>query len=276
MNNVIVRTLSGIGFIVVMLSCLLLNKFLFAGLIILILIGMMSEFYRMTMGNLYKFSRILAISAGVILFILVFLASAYRLPIKFLTLALVPIFLVMINSLYVKDKKEFGRFSNIYTGLMYIAVPLALSNLIAIDRDGSLNGTLLVCFFIIIWCSDIGAFIAGITLGQKYGKKLFPSISPKKSWIGFWGGLVSAMLASVILHFLGLLEFPVIHCMILAIIMDVSGVYGDLFESQWKRHFNVKDSGSIIPGHGGLLDRFDSTLFAVPFGAVYLILMNLI
>jgi phosphatidate cytidylyltransferase len=64
--------------------------------------------------------------------------------------------------------------------------------------------------------------------------------------------------------------------MILSIIMDVSGVYGDLFESQWKRHFNVKDSGSIIPGHGGLLDRFDSTLFAVPFGAVYLILINLI
>ena len=276
MNNVTVRTLSGIGFIVVMLSCLLLNKFLFAALIIFIMAGMMTEFYKLTMGTLYRFSRILAISAGVILFILMFLAVVYRLPIRFVSLALPPIFVVMINSLYVKDKTEFGKFSNIYTGLLYIAVPLALSNLIAFDRDGNLNGTLLICFFIIIWCSDIGAFVFGITLGQKFGKKLFPSISPKKSWVGFWGGMFTAIVASIVLYFTGLLVFPFVHCIILAIVMDVAGVYGDLFESQWKRYYNVKDSGNIIPGHGGLLDRFDSTLLAVPVGAIYLVIMNLL
>jgi phosphatidate cytidylyltransferase len=276
MNNVTVRTLSGGGFIVVMLACLLLNKFLFAGLIVFIMIGMMNEFYRMTMGDLYKFSRILAISAGVILFALLFFTVSYHIPIRFISFALAPIFVVMINSLYVKDKKEFGKFSNIYTGLLYIAFPLALSNLIAFDRDGVLNGTLLVCFFIIIWCSDIGAFVFGITLGQKFGKKLCPSISPKKSWVGFWGGFISAIGASIALYFTGLLVFPLIHCIILAMLMDVAGVYGDLFESQWKRYYNVKDSGNIIPGHGGLLDRFDSTLMAVPIGAIYLVMMNLL
>ncbi len=276
MNNVTVRTLSGIGFIVVMLACLLLNKFSFAALIIFIMAGMMTEFYKLTMGTLYRFSRILAISAGVILFILIFLAVVYRLPIRFVSLALPPVFVVMINSLYVKDKTEFGKFSNIYTGLLYIAVPLALSNLIAFDRDGNLNGLLLICFFIIIWCSDIGAFVFGITLGNKFGKKLFPSISPKKSWVGFWGGMFTAVLASVVLYFTGLLVFPFVHCVILAILMDVAGVYGDLFESQWKRYYNVKDSGNIIPGHGGLLDRFDSTLLAVPVGAIYLVVMNLL
>ncbi|MFA6858442.1 MAG: phosphatidate cytidylyltransferase [Bacteroidales bacterium] len=269
------RTISGVGFIAVMLACLLLNKFLFAALIIFIMIGMMAEFYKFTMGDSYEFSRILAIVAGVVLFCLIFLAEVYAIPFAFVSLALLPVFIVMINSLYVRDKTDFGKFSNIYTGLLYIAIPLALSNLIAI-QDGELNGMLLVCFFIIIWCSDVGAFVAGITLGQKYGKKLFPSISPKKSWMGFWGGLATAILASVVLNLTGMLEIPIIHSIVLAIVMDVAGVYGDLFESQWKRYYNVKDSGNLIPGHGGLLDRFDSTLFAVPVGAIYMVIMNLL
>ncbi|MFA6593133.1 MAG: phosphatidate cytidylyltransferase [Bacteroidales bacterium] len=275
MTNVTLRTISGVGFIAVMLACLLLNKFLFAALIIFIMIGMMAEFYKFTMGDSYEFSRILAIVAGVVLFCLIFLAEVYAIPFAFVSLALLPVFIVMINSLYVRDKTDFGKFSNIYTGLLYIAIPLALSNLIAI-QDGELNGMLLVCFFIIIWCSDVGAFVAGITLGQKYGKKLFPSISPKKSWMGFWGGLATAILASVVLNLTGMLEIPIIHSIVLAIVMDVAGVYGDLFESQWKRYYNVKDSGNLIPGHGGLLDRFDSTLFAVPVGAIYMVIMNLL
>lgn len=275
MTNVTLRTISGVGFIAVMLACLLLNKFLFTALIIFIMIGMMAEFYKFTMGDSYEFSRILAIVAGVVLFCLIFLAEVYAIPFAFVSLALLPVFIVMINSLYVRDKTDFGKFSNIYTGLLYIAIPLALSNLIAI-QDGELNGMLLVCFFIIIWCSDVGAFVAGITLGQKYGKKLFPSISPKKSWMGFWSGLATAILASVVLNLTGMLEIPIIHSIVLAIVMDVAGVYGDLFESQWKRYYNVKDSGNLIPGHGGLLDRFDSTLFAVPVGAIYMVIMNLL
>lgn len=275
MTNVTLRTISGVGFIAVMLACLLLNKFLFTALIIFIMIGMMAEFYKFTMGDSYEFSRILAIIAGVVLFCLIFLAEVYAIPFAFVSLALIPVFIVMVNSLYVRDKTDFGKFSNIYTGLLYIAIPLALSNLIAI-QDGELNGMLLVCFFIIIWCSDVGAFVAGITLGQKKKKKLFPSISPKKSWMGFWGGLATAILASLVLNLTGMLEIPIIHSIVLAIVMDVAGVYGDLFESQWKRYYNVKDSGNLIPGHGGLLDRFDSTLFAVPVGAIYMVIMNLL
>lgn len=271
----ILRTLSGIGFVGIILCCLLINKYLFAALIIAIMIGMMSEFYRMTMGNLYRFSRILAITSGVILFLLIFFAATAELPVVYVTCAMAPVFIVMVNSLYVKDKTDFGKFSNIYTGLLYIAVPLALSTLIAVDESGRLNGILMLSFFIIIWASDIGGFVFGVTLGRKFGKKLFPSISPKKSWIGFWGGMVCALFAAFILNKVGWLEFPLIHCLGLALVMDIAGVYGDLFESQWKRWCNIKDSGSLIPGHGGLLDRFDSTLLAIPTGVIYLILMNL-
>lgn len=275
MKNFALRTISGLGFLVVMVAGLLIDKFVFAGLVIFIMCVMMSEFYTITMGGSYRFSRFLAILSGIIFFSLLFMRQAFNLNDSFIALAVLPIILVMINSLYVKDKSEFGKFSNLYTGILYIAIPLALVNVIAF-RDGEFSGLMILCFFIIIWCSDVGAFVLGVTLGQKFGKKLFPSISPKKSWIGFWGGMLFALLASACLWWAGILEFPLYHCLILAVIMDIAGVYGDLFESQWKRYYDVKDSGKILPGHGGLLDRFDSALMAIPAGAMYLSVLKLI
>ena len=276
MKNVTVRAISGVVFVVLMVSCLIFNKFLFAGMVMVIMSLMLMEFYRITMGDSYKFPRFLAILAGIIFFMIMFLCTCYRLPFRYVALAMVPVFIVMINSLYVKDKEEYGKFSNIYTGLLYIAMPLALSNLIAFDKAGNFSGQLLLCFFIIIWCSDVGAFTFGISLGKVFPKKLFPSVSPKKTWIGFFGGVISSVLSAVAMYYLGLLRFPLVHSMILAAIMSVAGVYGDLFESQWKRVYGVKDSGSIIPGHGGMLDRFDSTLMAMPFGAIYLSIFDLL
>ena len=274
MNNTVVRTLSGAVYGALIFVCMLINGYLFAALIIFMMCVMMAEFFQMTMGERYKFSRVLAILTGVVLFLLLYLCRACSMPGKFVSIAIIPLVGVMVNSLLVEDKKEFLKFSYIYTGLLYIAVPMSLSNLLAF-RNGCFDGMLLLCFFIIIWCSDIGAFFLGSLLGQKYGKKIAPEISPKKSWIGFWGGFVFAILATLVLHWTGLLQIPVIHCVLLAI-MHVAGVAGDFFESMWKRCCNVKDSGRIIPGHGGLLDRLDSTLTAMPLGAVYLVLFNLI
>lgn len=275
MNNTVVRTLSGAVYGALIFCCLLINGYLFAALIVFSMCAMMVEFYRMTMGESYKFSRALAIGAGVILFLLLYFCKAFHMPGKYVALAIIPLLIVMFNSLLVKDKSEFTKFAFIYTGLLYIAVPMSLSNLLAF-REGTFSGLLLLCFFIIIWCSDIGAYFLGSLLGQKYGKKIAPEISPKKSWIGFWGGLLFAVLAAMILHWTGLLSFPLVHCIILAVLMHGSGVAGDLFESMWKRCCNVKDSGNLIPGHGGMLDRLDSTLFAMPVGAIYLALFNLI
>jgi phosphatidate cytidylyltransferase len=275
MKNVTIRTISGIGFVLVMLACLLWSQWLFGALVIFMMVGMMSEFYTITMGDRYKVSRALAILAGVVLFALIYLVAAYQMPVKYMALSIVPVIVVMVNSLYVEDKTDYAKFSNLYTGLIYIAVPLALSNLVAF-RNGHFSGMLLVSFFVLIWSSDIGAYIFGMTLGQKYGKKLFPSVSPKKTWIGYWGGMFFAIMAAHILNLTGMLSLPMLHSVILAIVMHVAGVYGDLFESQWKRIYGIKDSGTIIPGHGGLLDRFDSTLMAMPVGALYLSLFDLL
>ena len=276
MNNFIKRTLSGIGFVAIMLAALLTNKFVFGIVMLLSLVVMMREFLHMTCGSEYRYSQILSIFAGLTLFVLTYLFKGFNFPGRLVILAFIPVFVVMINSLYVKDKSRFDKFANLYTAILYIAVPWSVFNFAVFNGNGDFNGKLLLAFFAIVWGSDVGAYLFGITLGQKYGKKLFPSISPKKSWIGFWGGMLMAIAVAVILHFAGLMQFTLLHCIFLAVLLDVAGVYGDLIESQWKRHYNVKDSGNLIPGHGGLLDRFDSALIAIPIGVIYLVVANLL
>ena len=276
MNNFVKRTLSGIGFVAVMIAALLTNKFVFGGVMLLSLVFMMREFLKMTCGNDYRYSQMLSILAGVILFTLTFMYKGLGLPGRIVILAIVPVFGLMVNSLYVKDKRRFDKFANLYTAILYVAVPWSILNFAVFNAEYQFSGLLLLCFFVRVWGSDVGAYIFGITLGQKYGKKLFSSISPKKSWIGFWGGMFMALVVAAAMHFLGLFTFPLIHCLVLAVLLNVAGVYGDLIESQWKRHYSVKDSGNILPGHGGLLDRFDSTLIAIPVGVIYLMVMNLL
>jgi phosphatidate cytidylyltransferase len=276
MNNFIKRTISGAGFLVIMLAALLTNKYVFGTVMLLSLVIMMGEFLKMTCGKNYWFSQILSILAGATLFTLTYLYKGFEFPGRLVILAFIPVFILMINSLYVKDKSRFDKFSNLYAALLYIAVPWSVLNFAVFNAEGEFNGILLLCFFAIIWGTDVGAYIFGITLGQKYGKKLFPSISPKKSWIGFWGGILTAAGVAVVLHYFGIFCFDLIHCISLALLLSVTGVYGDLIESQWKRHYDVKDSGTIIPGHGGLLDRFDSALIAIPIGIIYLVVMNVL
>ena len=276
MNNFLKRTLSGLAFGAVMLAALLTDRFVFGAVMLFALIVMMSEFLKMTCGNDYRFSQVLSILAGAVLFALTYLYKGFCLPGRFVALAFIPVFILMVNSLYVKDKTCFSKFSSIYAALVYIAVPWSLINFAAFNAAGEFNGIMLLCFFCIIWGSDVGAYLFGMSLGQKYGKKLFPSISPKKSWIGFWGGLLTAVIVAVALHYIGVFTFGLVHCIAIAILLNVTGVYGDLIESQWKRHYEVKDSGTIIPGHGGLLDRFDSALMAIPVGIIYLVVMNVL
>ena len=276
MNNFIERSLSGIAFACIMLAALLLNKFVFGAVMGFALVVMMKEFLNMTCGDNYRFSQILSIFAGLSLFVLVYLFKGFGLPGRLVVLVFIPVFILMINSLYVKDKSCFDKFSNLYTAILYIAVPWSLLNFAVFAPDGTFNGTLLLAFFCIIWGTDVGAYAFGITLGQKYGKKLFPSISPKKSWIGFWGGLATAIGIAIGLKYAGLLPFDLLHCIAMSVLLNVTGVYGDLIESQWKRHYEVKDSGTIIPGHGGLLDRFDSALIAIPVGIIYLVAWNVL
>lgn len=276
MNSTVKRSIFGVLFLAVMLGGLLFYETLYVILFAFITGVMLYEFYKMTMGNSWKDLQAAAIAIGVAFFLLAnedFFCGHKAWRVGF---AILCVLALMVKSILRKDHTDFLKTAFLYAGLVYIALPLALSNAV-VCRDGEYSGLLMVSFFCIIWASDVGAYCFGMLLGQKsWSKKLCPTISPKKSWAGFWGGLLTALLAGAILYWTGLLTFPIWHCLIMAALMNVMGVFGDLFESLWKRAAGVKDSGNIIPGHGGLMDRFDSALFAIPTGYIYLLLFHLV
>lgn len=281
MKSITVRTISGIIYVALLIGCILWCKYSFFGLFMLLTGGMTYEFLRMSMGTDYKFCQIMAVLTSCAFFALLWAIRAFpAIPDGIAFLIMIPVGTIMVNSLYVKDKSEFGKFANVYASFVYIALPMAVFNFVVMDVEGNYCGILLILFFVLVWMSDVGAYLFGMSLGQKFGKKLFESISPKKSWIGFWGGMAFAIAFSLAFYYFGIWEtagikdFTWYHSIGLAVCMHIAGVYGDLFESQWKRHYSVKDSGKIIPGHGGLMDRLDSSIFAIPVGMLYLTLFN--
>ena len=275
MNGTVKRSIFGAIFLAVMLGGLLFHMIPFLVLFGFITAVMLCEFYRITMGKAYENIQYLAVFFGVLLFLRANRFFFGQLDLTgFMCEVLVVLLGLMTVTIFQKDHSQFPKTGFLYAGLLYIAFPLALSNAV-VSRTGEYSGLLMVAFFCIIWASDVGAYCFGMLFGQKGGKKLCPQISPKKSWAGFWGGLFLAAVAGAVLHFTGLLSFPLVHCLVMALLMALAGVAGDLFESLWKRSYGVKDSGSIIPGHGGLLDRFDSSLFAIPIGVVYLVVTGL-
>ncbi len=306
MKNLVVRSLSGIVFIVIMVGGLLWRIDSYAIIMALIIAGMMQEYMTITLGKKFPVHKALAITAGLILFVSLIRIQLYGTSPMSLLITLVPIVAIFIANLYVKEFNQhefkadpgsvtyktrinngYEAFPFVVTSLLYIAVPMSLTSLIVFKQDTApvmqyasdftnmqpvpeYSGYILLSMFIILWATDVGAYCFGSTLGQKFGKKLFPSVSPKKSWIGFWGGMLSAVIVAVILQQTALLKINIIHSVVLAIIICIFGVWGDLVESQLKRNFGVKDSGNIMPGHGGMLDRFDGALLAFPIAIIYL------
>ena len=276
MNGTVKRSIFGVLFLAVMLGGLLFYETLYVILFAFITGVMLFEFYRMTMGESYKDLQ----RSGIVVGVFIFLAANYyffsgHLE-TFVSFSIIGLLYLMVRSIIRKDHTDFLKTGYLYAGLLYIGLPLALSNAV-VSHTGEYSGLLMVAFFCIIWASDVGAYCFGMLFGQKsWSKKMCPSISPKKSWAGFWGGLLMAMLAGAILYWTGLFTFPLWHCLIVSALMHGMGVLGDLFESLWKRAAGIKDSGNLIPGHGGLMDRFDSALFAIPTGYIYLLLFGLV
>jgi phosphatidate cytidylyltransferase len=220
---------------------------------------------------------IIGILTSLSAYVLSTLIASGFLSAKYITI--LPLFLLtaMIIELYGKNEKPFDSLAHTFFPVLYIGLPLCLFPFAAFSHTGlstllPYSGTfspgIVIGFFALTWANDTGAYLVGITFGRH---RLFERISPKKSWEGFFGGLIfAAMLGWLLSGWLGVVSS--IHWVVIALIVSVFGTYGDLIESMLKRSVDTKDSGNIMPGHGGFLDRFDSALTAFPVVYIFILL----
>ena len=275
MKNLLTRTLSGAVFLALFLTAMLWHPAAYGVIFMITVFIIMLEYLNITVGSKEKTASILAVITALLAFMLFFFHACFGLDGKWLLILPVMVTLIATAILFCKESDAYRTTPFILTSLVYIALPFALTNLIVFTPDGGFNGRVLLAVMIIIWSSDVGAYLSGMAFGQRHGHKLFPSISPKKSWEGYFGGLFLSLAAGWCVGYFSMVDYPWYHCLILALLVNISSTIGDLAESQLKRNFGVKDAGRIMPGHGGLLDRFDGALLAFPVSVLYITLSGL-
>ena len=277
-SNFLQRAITGVIFVAVLVGCILGGPISFTILFALISALTINEF-----GNIVnrmehtRMNKPISILAGLFLFLcfgyigVVPGANEIFIPYLFLILYL------FISELYKKQSNPLNNWAYAMMSQIYIALSFALLNVLtyhssATESVSQYNPILPLSIFIFNWVNDTGAYCTGMLFGKH---RLFERISPKKSWEGSIGGAVFSIIAAIVLaHFFTFLSTGVWIGLGLTVV--VFGTWGDLTESLMKRTLGIKDSGNILPGHGGILDRFDSTLMAVPAAVVYLYLVGLI
>jgi phosphatidate cytidylyltransferase len=274
LSNFYRRTLTAVWIVIFILGGFWLHPLSFFVTGFVILAGSLYEYYKMIRDSGVNPQMINGILAGTTLYSVSTLVAAGYLSKEYLLIIVPLILVIMISELYRKQEKPFDSLAHTFFALIYIALPLSLFPFSAFSRTGLsslihqgsivFSPGIIVGFFLLLWANDTAAYLVGITLGKH---RLMERISPKKSWEGFFGGLVIAVLAAWLLSgWLGVLDTA--GWMVVAVIISITGTFGDLIESMLKRSMGVKDSGTIMPGHGGFLDRFDSAIVSFPL--VYL------
>jgi len=299
MKNFWLRSISGFVLLGIVLVAILWAKWSLVLLLAAIIVGGQREFYRMASKAGYAPQRYLGIAAGLILLVIAFwlmlimdesplinwdrnIRGDYLLIIfglfLFITISLP---LMFIYELFRKSPTPIANVGTTLMGFIYVAMPMSMLLFIPLMLTPDVWRAKIVLFYIfIIWANDSFAYLFGITLGKH---RLFERISPKKSWEGFVGGLFGAALMGFIaakdiisdMELCGMTDINETGVMVkwigMALIAAVAGVFGDLVESLFKRSIDIKDSGRIMPGHGGWLDRFDALLLSIPFSFIYLV-----
>ena len=282
MKNFIIRTITGVIFVAAIVASFLRPEamvLLFSivtGLTIWEFTGLVNEREHVTVN------RFICTVAGVYFFYAMtyFCSDLYAGVAKSVVFIpyLVTIVYLLIAELYLKQDDPIQDWAYTMLSQMYIALPFSLLNVLAFTANGSgmvaFNTLLPLSVFVFLWVNDTGAYCVGSLLGRH---KLFPRISPGKSWEGSIGGAVFVLAAAwAVSYFLDDVMLNLYEWLGLGLVVVIFGTWGDLVESLFKRTLGVKDSGSILPGHGGMLDRFDSSLLAIPAAVVYLYTLTLI
>jgi phosphatidate cytidylyltransferase len=280
LNNFFRRTLTGGWIVIFILGGFWLHpvSFFLTGLILLI--GTQYEYYIMMRSIGVRPQIVPGIITGITVYVLSTLIASGTIPLKSFLLLIPMLTIIMVAELYRKQEKPFDSLAHTFFSVLYTALPFSMFAFAGYEHSGlktllSHEGILfspgiIIGFFILIWANDTGAYLAGISFGKH---KLFERISPKKTWEGFLGGVLTAVIIALLLSdWLGVVDK--IHWVVISVIISISGTYGDLIESMLKRSTGVKDSGNIMPGHGGFLDRFDSAIISFPLVYLFILLVG--
>jgi len=253
----LVRAITGLFFVSFIILATIFGSWYFQVLFGVVAILALNEFY-----SLFKDSNVKPnLSQGVIVGALIYLVSLYSINEQVLSVYLIGLLVILFPlvgfaELYRKKVTPFQNMGVTVIGLFYVVLPFVLINVMRLNTD---NFWPVLSIFILTWCSDTFAYLVGRKIGKR---KLFERISPNKSWEGFVGGLLFSVLAGLIIAYFT--DDSFVKYVVYGIVISSFGTLGDLVESMLKRSLKIKDSGTILPGHGGLLDRFDAVIFVIP------------
>lgn len=262
------RAITGFFFIIVLVLATVLNAYLFVVFFGMLGVLATREFYKLVASEEVRPLQSLGLLSALLLVLLTGGCFLFDLPMKSFLWMIPASVVLFIASLYRKSANPFQDIGYTVLGIIYGSMPFLFFIGLGFTNESFIAG-IPMGFLVILWSNDTGAYLTGRAWGKR---RLFERISPNKTWEGFIGGVSLAVLVSLCFPFF-LDELSRLQWAFIALIIGVFGTLGDLVESMLKRSLNIKDSGNILPGHGGILDRFDGLLIAAPL--VYLILTTL-
>jgi len=271
-SNFVTRTFTAIVFVVLMVGSVLAGPFYFAALMLIAFALGAIEFYKLVDKNISLRLKSTGIITGALVFTIIFLTNAQVIPTQIIWVLPILVFIPVIIVLFSDGSHHFSSLAAILSGIILLAVPFSLFASITLfdPKPGSIAGKeLIIIYFIILWVYDAAAYIIGSLFGKR---KLHELISPSKTWEGFIGGLICSVGISVAISYHHN-EISLQKGIVFALLIAIFGTIGDLSESMLKRKAGVKDSGTLLPGHGGILDRFDGVLISAPVVYLYLVLI---
>ncbi len=263
------RAITGFIFVLVMLASLLTGAYIFTAFYIFLSLVCLMEFFTLVKATGLRPHRMIGYVAALIIFASVAGSRFIEFESKWLLINIPLFFFIFIRELFKKSTLPFSNIAYTFLGLIYAVVPFIFFFCLSFI-SGIYNPHLSLGFFLMLWGNDTGAYLVGMKFGRT---RLFERHSPKKTWEGFFGGVFTSIIVSQLLAFF-FKDYGNLHWMMMAVIISCFGTLGDLVESMFKRSIEIKDSGKILPGHGGLLDRFDGLLLSAPVVFVYLYLIT--